>query len=595
MNVGDNYWPAPLEHIAAENPTETRNVVVAEISTPWGPNSYRHLYTALAPVDCVEELLARPGGIGHEVSTTGPHPAPYRGSFDYEPRFWIWAGETVDEGLEPLVVGWEAVTRSVLIPDQGFLMTYGLVPRVVQSESGDSVHWDDLAKPQHDVVVAKMVSESDYLEQKQAAVVTIDREYLEDYATLRNCSLIQVYYATNQCPLDTQDREVLDGKEAQEFKLPGRLLDIRMDLESGSELIAQVWGVRRLLDPRHSPVLEGRWDYGRLVWPGVDGEVTKERARGFWAEYGYVRDDVLQDYEKYPNRFSIHPESGSVSYGGQWRVSYCRRISRDLIQVEIKKLYEGCNPEVVRHWHEYAVEPPVISAESRTAPNVGTRSKRIVYALTTLGEVIAEIASRVIGKKLDSNDVVRLSRDALDYSGWWKPDNVIPITRQIPLAMGKSDFMERCKDLNSLIVEGISESILRNLLSKLGVDADLTKGRRTLKLLDILVQFSIISHESGLRIISDSQEIQKRFLEKRASKPPGQYLETPLGVLFILYDLRVNASHVGQNIDGPMRRLGIDKASVEPGWGVELDKLYDEIGSALERTTEVLEESIRTE
>lgn len=215
MNVDDDYWPTPLEYIAAENPTATKQVVVAEISMPFGPKSYRHLYTALAPSDRVEELLARrgQGGVGDEVSTSGPHPAASHGAFDYEPKFWIWAGESIPDGLEPLVVGWRAGTRSVLIPDQGFLMTYGLLPRVVQSDTGDSVHWDDLEKPQHDIVVAQMVSEFHYLELKQAARVTIDREYLEDYAKVRNCSLIQMYYARSQSPLEPRDRAVMDRNE----------------------------------------------------------------------------------------------------------------------------------------------------------------------------------------------------------------------------------------------------------------------------------------------------------------------------------------------------------------------------------------------
>lgn len=146
-------------------------------------------------------------------------------------------------------------------------------------------------------------------------------------------------------------------------------------------------------------------------------------------------------------------------------------------------------------------------------------------------------------------------------------------------------------DLNSLIVEGLNESNLRNLLSTIGVSADLTKGRRGLKLLDVLVQYGIISCESGLRIASDSTEIQTRLREKRASKG-AQHLETPIAVLFSLYDLRLVASHSGPDIAEPLRNLGIDPASVEAGWGAALDKLYDAIGDALERTRELLDKAV---
>ena len=138
--IDAEYWPHPLRHIPNENPIATKHVVVAEISKPWGVESYRHIYTALAPPERVQELLSHPGGIGHNVTTTGPHPSPFRGAFHYEPGFSIWAGEVVPEGLEPLVIAWEAGGRTILVPDQGFLMTYGLVPRSVQSAIGDLIH-----------------------------------------------------------------------------------------------------------------------------------------------------------------------------------------------------------------------------------------------------------------------------------------------------------------------------------------------------------------------------------------------------------------------------------------------------------------------
>jgi hypothetical protein len=478
--IDDEYWPHPLRHIPYENPIATKHVVVAEISKPWGVESYRHIYTALAPPERVQELLSHPGGIGHNVTTTGPHPSPYRGSFHYEPGFSIWAGEVVPEGLEPLVIAWEAGGRTILVPDQGFLMTYGLVPRSVQSAIGDLIHWDDVTRPQHDVVIAKMVSEY-FFELKSEARVSIDLDYLRDYATVRNRSLIHVFYASNVGPAKAEDRYILAGNVSQEFKLKGRLVDLRIAPQSKSQVLAQVWGVRRLLDPLYSPVTEGRWDYGRLVWPGIEGEVTLEGARRLGLKYVYVKDEVLKYYEDYPEKYFISPESGSVSYGGQWSVSYCRRVMRDLIQLEIKKLYEGCPPDVVKHWHGYAVEPPTIHpVELRKLPNVATRSKKIVDALAVLGEILSNIANTITWKNLNSIDFVKLSRDKLDYYGWWNEPSVASITRHIPLTIGKNSFLERCKDLNSLVIEGLNESNLRKLLLGVGVNSKHIKDFRGL-------------------------------------------------------------------------------------------------------------------
>jgi hypothetical protein len=586
VTISDDYWPYPLRQIADEKPLGSNLVVVAEISQPWGTESYRHLYTALAPPEALGQLLNHPGGIGHKVSTSGPHPARYQGSFSYEPRFAISANRAVSGDLEPLVVGWEAGGRTVLLPDQGFLMTYGLVPRSVQSKEGDVIHWDDPTTGQHDIVVAKMVSKFHYELQSEARV-SIDRDYLQDYATVRNRSLVQVFYASNLAPLQAEEERLLCGNSMQEFKLKGRLVDIRIDLRDKTKLLAQVWGVRHVLDPAESPIIDGRWDYGELVWPGIEGVVTDRRTSRMW-ERVYVRDDVLRPYEEYPDRYSIHPESGGVSFGGQWSVGHCRRVFRDLIQVDIKKLYEGCPPEVVRHWHDYAVEPPAGRlGEFDRVSNVASRSKRIVYALVAVGETLTALAARLTMEKVSSDDFVKLSRRELDYYGWWTGPCVPPITRHVPLAMGESAFGERCKDLNSLIIEGLSESKLRKLLAEMHVESKLIKDFGSLKLLDTLIQLATISRQSGLSL-SDCDELERRRKETVAALPKGKFLETPTAALFALYDLRINASHRSGDINELMQRLGIDPASTEAGWGEALDHLYDAVGAALEDISNLL-------
>ena len=160
--------------------------------------------------------------------------------------------------------------------------------------------------------------------------------------------------------------------------------------------------------PEHSPITAGRWDYGSLSWPGIESRVSKERSRKLGLTYVYVDDAVLQQYEEHPDRYSIHPESGSVSYGGQWSVSYCQRISRNLIRLEIKKLYEGCPPDVVRYWHSFAVDPPADKpAKLLQEPNVAKRSKKIVYAFVDLGNALSEFGNKLFGSgDLTSNDLL---------------------------------------------------------------------------------------------------------------------------------------------------------------------------------------------
>ncbi|OGO50771.1 MAG: hypothetical protein A2148_03515, partial [Chloroflexi bacterium RBG_16_68_14] len=438
-------------------------------------------------------------------------------------------------GLEPVVVAWESGNRTVLWPDQGFLMTYGLIPRQVSRDGDDEIRWDDPTFPRHDIVVVRPVSTYDFPEVSDARV-TISRDYLQDYATLRRCSLIQVYFEERWGDLRREDEAIMGSAEFREFKLEGRLIRLRILKHNDPPALAQVWGVRPLVHPGDAPISAGRWDYGALSWPGFEEPVTREVALALYMrEEAYVRDSVLADYEGRPG-FIVNAESGGVCYRNQWAVGYCARIGRDLIAVELKKLYEGNPPEVVKHWHQHAVDPPTGDRQSLMAQlNVGTRARRVTYGLVALGEAIAAMRTRMLGRALSSQEVVGLRRDALDYEGWYRGKNVEPITRHIPVAMSRDAFLNRCSDLNKLIVEGVSQKLLREILIGLGADRDDIRPFGSLKFLDRLAQLVTVAADTGLDPVRDYQELERR----RAAGPPP----TPLKSLFQLYDLRTAADH----------------------------------------------------
>lgn len=375
--VPDDWWPEWLRDFPAENPLIQTSVTAAEVETTHDENQrYRRLFTALVPTKHLASVLTHRGAIGHEVRSSGPHPVPFRGKWGYAPRFWIDASGTSAVRLEPLVTAWRSANQTVLLPDQGFLMTYGLVPRIVNAADVPEMHWDDPSFPQPDVVVARPVSSYRFPDHT-GAHVTVEREYLQDYSTIRGRALVQVYYVQRAGPPTEEITSLLGDKEVVELRLPGRLVDLRLVDWGGTTLaLAQVWGVRPLLEPGNAPVSAGRDDFGTLAWPGIAEAVTEESAMNIsLLQPAYVRDDVLEIYEGWPE-YSIHPESGSVSYGNQWGVSYTRRVGRDLIEVEIKKLYEGNHADTVRHWHHHAVQPPVDISRLRGEANVGTRARR---------------------------------------------------------------------------------------------------------------------------------------------------------------------------------------------------------------------------
>ena len=259
-------------------------------------------------------------------------------------------------------------------------------------------------------------------------------------------------------------------------------------------------------------------------------------------------------------------------------------------QLEIKKLYEGCPPDVIRQWNKYAVDPPPgIPAKLMQEPNVAKRSKSIVYSFVDLGNALAELGNKLLGSaNLTSEDFVGLSRGTLDYYGWWTDKNVIPVTAHIRKDIGEDTFLERCKCLNALVVEGIKEVKIRQLLLKMGVDSKRIEKFRGLKLLDTLIQYSIICQETGLNIFESQEEIASRWLEKFSKLKQGEHLNTPIDILFLLYDMRIASAHRGKDFDQLLNRLGTDKASVSAGMGELLDSLYDSIALALEKATKLL-------
>ena len=75
-------------------------------------------------------------------------------------------------------------------------MKYGLIPRVTE----ELWYWDEPKRPQADIVSVKSVSTYAF-PAHSGAYVAIDREFLQDYATIRDRALIQMYYLQETVPL----------------------------------------------------------------------------------------------------------------------------------------------------------------------------------------------------------------------------------------------------------------------------------------------------------------------------------------------------------------------------------------------------------
>jgi hypothetical protein len=576
-----DWWPAPLAHVPKEDPWAHDHVIVAEIKSfdDDGHGGERITISALVPISDLDAVRQHIAALDYVVRTSGPRPFPSEDQA-YEPRFWIGAHGLSQGRYEPLVLSWRSHDHTVFVPEPGFLMTYGLAPRSV---GNGAVHWDDPAGPVRDIVKVSALSVYSFPKCTHASV-SICKEYLQDYLTLRKKALVQSFREKRFSSTDSEIEERLGSEECVDLDTPNRLLRLfRLDPQV---VITEASGGRVLALPGPLPISNDPLEAEGLIWPGFDGPVVHARAMGMMpSDHVYVDDRVLADYEGRAD-FVVVPETGAVYFGTRWAVGYCRRIGRNLIRLELKKLYEGVPAGVTQSWHKFAVEPPPAGAYPAILdePNIGKRAKALTYAIVNLGENLAALARRVGLSELAPDSFVGLRRSDLDYRGWWKFPAAEPIGRHVPLSMPVDAFLDRCLSINKLAVEGLIEQSLRKMLHAMEVPPKEIEKLRTLKLLDCVVRMCQVARASGLSLTTSGGEIWQR-LSKNGTDPPQ-----PISRMFALNDMRNlkgHSSNYQKKLAACLGPFGINPSEAAVGYGIILDRMYDaliaEIGSVNEK------------
>lgn len=582
-----DYWPKAVAHLAKPlSVDDADEVTVAEISEAPvnGYRGFRKATTALVPIDRLDDVLKHPGGIGHEVQSWGPMPCVREGQ-TYSTSFWIDGRKGTDERFETFVQAWSRHNRDVQLPDNIFLMTYGLVPRYL---SDGVVCWDDPHGPVYDVVRVKSHIDWDNKPDEPLSFISVRRDYLEDYCHLKQCAAVQVYYEERFSADDKAFGEALRGEEGAEFHLPGRLLDMGFLTDSyhgEAPQMSRVWGARLLLKPERRPITDA--EDPELVWPGDTVPMTYQIAASKRL-YGYVRDEVLQQYQGRAE-YQIHPDSGGVNYGGWWATSRTHRVGRNHIRVELKKLYEGCPPHVISHWHKFAVPESIANRdkEQHGTNNIAERAHRLIDAFLSLTATLQRLSDE-LGLGSSQVEIGSLATAKVAYIGWWKCSVAESLFAVAPLAMTREQFLERALAVVKLI-ELLKPGPLRTMALKLGVPKEAIKDFQSLKLLACLCQLANIAREEGFHLLQDASLVVPKW---------QRTLELPsLVSLFAVQGLRIAQAHTpGSNRDASIAsaasRLGIDVAAMAGGWGYAVDTMYDCLARDLEMTDHLLSATV---
>lgn len=193
-----------------------------------------------------------------------------------------------------------------------------------------------------------------------------------------------------------------------------------------------------------------------------------------------------------------------------------------------------------------------------------------------MGAALAFFGNR-FGGTLQDEDVISLSKQHVDYYGWWTINSLAPLGHRAALNMTKAQFLERCKTMQQLF-EGIKEKRLRRILNQIGLDNTRLEGFRSIRLLATLLQLCEVSLETGLDIVEQRAEVVERWDQNVRLDD--------LRPLFALADLRNAAGHNlgtrgNEMITEALDVFHLQEDSMSAGWGLALDLIYDRMIDSL--------------
>jgi len=538
------------------------HLTIAELkSTEWkGSVKTVDINTALISPKLFDKI--KPSYTNPFVNTTG---ASSQEDWAYTPCFWLYLSKAAGlKNAEPLVISWASDNFTTLLPDQGLLKTFDLIPW----PAGEQTLWHDLSRPVYDVVMNKLKSQYDFPKHTEA-YVKIRPEYLKDYVLLRKKSAIQVFTVKTDLPTDETITQLLNGKDHFVGESGPYEVRLRKLFHKEGVVHLEINGFRLLYDPESAKTETGPLVIGHS-WKGIDGLVDSWRARHeMLGEVVYVSDDVLAKYEV-EDDYEVHPEFGSVSYLGQWSISHCERVGRNGIKIELKKLYEGTPYEVIDYWNKFSID----RSEIKPGENIDEKSRRLIRKYFLFGRVVAGLINRACNFNYTAIQIISLDEENIDYTGWTEFSEYYQISCHVPVrGFSRDQFMLRCKSLYQLLGENLQEARIRKAITTLGFPESELRGFRGLKLLELVIKYFSVAHDSGLNIAKDRAEIVERTLELRDF--------FPLADLSALVTIRNLGSHKGHDIktklQAPLKALGIEPNGISSSYAYACDEVYDRL------------------
>jgi len=125
--------------------------------------------------------------------------------------------------FEPLVSSWAKHNKTVYIPNSKLLANYYLISR----NSEQKIYWDDPSIPRYNIV--EVMPTSDFTTENGSTLskVEIEREYLEDYAFLKKCAIVEFYFEERWiCDDEPAINTILSGESGKRISQVNRRIKL---------------------------------------------------------------------------------------------------------------------------------------------------------------------------------------------------------------------------------------------------------------------------------------------------------------------------------------------------------------------------------
>ena len=518
------------------------------------------LNTGLVSESLIKKI--KPSQVNPYINRTGVN---YRKDFIYNPSFSLYVSESPGlKNIQPLVMTWCSGNHTTIQIDQGFLSTFELTPRLLQHE----ILWDDLKRPESEIVKNKLMSEYEFPTHSEA-YVKVKKEYLERYLFLRKKKALQIFNVQKEILIDNAINFLLNGKQyyIEEFKQH----EIRITAFPHKEEMAmleingfQILSLDLDIDSKKTDTSKGHY------WKGIEGLVTAGRARHKMPfEHIYVSDKVLEKYEN-NEQYQVSPQSGSVAYRNQWSVTHCERVGKNAIKIEIKKLYEGNRLETINYWNQFSIHPDdIVEGEG-----ISVKAERLTKKYFLFGKLFSSLLNHYFKTEYCSSDIITLDENEILYNGWANFLDYKPITHIVDLnSFPKEQFISRCKKLYILLGENLQQKPLRKLIDYLGFPHENTKDFRSLRLLELILKYLCVSYDSGLNLSSYKESLIERISELKEFNV--------LSPLFALNDIRQLDAHKSNGSKGKLENallhFSIEPNSISGNYADACFQVYDSL------------------